>query len=259
MAKMFYTLEETAKRLGVSVDEVRTMVSSGRLQEYRDRNNLVFKREQVDILAGDDADPAVIPLASDSGEITLAPEDSKGGSSMPGSTPGSTKERSGISIFEPEEGEDIDPSAQTQVSPAAGGTIGDPGGSGSGLLGLTQEADDTSLGGNLLGGAAPAASPGDTGAGGALFEPAGVASDVSSGGGGVLVMAEPYDGPGSGLVGGLAFAMVLILATLLVAVLFAMSGGGGLVTMLGEGLWMWVGIFAGLAVVGGVVGWLVSK
>src|SRR5262245_20773972 len=106
MAKMFYTLEETAKKLGVSADKVREMAASGQLQEFRDRDKLVFKREQVDLLSGDEGgsspgDSATIPLA-DSGEIALAPEDSKGGSSVGGGTVGSTKERSGISIFEPE-------------------------------------------------------------------------------------------------------------------------------------------------------------
>jgi excisionase family DNA binding protein len=270
MAKMFYTLEEAAKKLGVSADKVREMATSGQLQEYRDRDKLVFKREQVDILSGDEGGgggDAMIPLASDSGEIALAPEDSRGGSSVPGATVGSTKERSGISIFEPEEGEEVDPSAQTQVSPAGpGGTIGDPNASGSGLLGLAQESDDTSLGANLLGddagSKAGSASPGDTGAGGgALFEPAGVASDVSGGGGagGYMMVTEVYDGPGSGLVGGLAFGMVVILAVLLVCVMFGLSGGGGLISMFAANLWAVVGGLAALTVVAAVVGFLVGR
>jgi hypothetical protein len=155
----------------------------------------------------------------------------------------------------------VDPSAQTQVTPSVGG-MGDPGASGSGLMGLTQEADDTSLGANLLDDAY-AGGGGDSGGGGgggALFEPAGVASDVSGGGGGGMVMmAEAYDGPGSGLVGGLAFGMVAILATMVVCVIYGLGGGGGLVTVFAENLWMWVGIFAGLPIIGGIVGWLVCR
>jgi len=263
MAKMFYTLEEAAKKLGKSPEQVREMAQSGQLQEFRDRDKLVFKREQVDLLSGDD-EASTIPLA-DSGEIPLAMEDSKGGSaaSVSGGTVGSTKERSGISIFEPEDGEEVDPSAQTQVTPSVGGLGGDAGASGSGLMGLTQEADDTSLGANLLDDAyagGGGGGGGDTGAGGALFEPAGVASDVSAvAGGGMMVMAEPYDGPGSGLVGGLAFGMVAILATLCVCVIYGLLGGGGLITVFAENVWMWVGIMAGIPVIGGVVGWLVCR
>lgn len=268
MAKMFYTLEEAAKKLGKSPEEVRNMASSGQLQEFRDGKMLVFKREQVDLLGGDEGE-STIPLA-DSGELPLAMDESKAGSSagsVPGGTVGGTKERSGISIFEPEEGEEVDPSAQTQVTPTgAGGTLGDPGASGSGLMGLTQEADDTSLGGNLLddaygGGGANAAPSGDSGPSGALFEPAGVASDVSGGmGGGMgMIMAEPYDGPGSGLVGGLAFGMVAILGTMLVCVLGGLSGDSSVTALFASNLWMWVGIMAAVPVVGAVVGWLVCR
>ncbi len=266
MAKMFYTLEEAAKKLGVSAEKVREMASSGQLQEFRDRDKLVFKREQVDLLGGGDEPDATIPLA-DSGELPLAMDESKAGSSagsVSGGTVGSTKERSGISIFEPEEGEDVDPSAQTQVTPSGlGGTLGDPNASGSGLMGLAQEADDTSLGGNLLDDAygGGGGGGGEGGQGGALFEPAGVASDVSGGmgGGGVLVMAEPYDGPGSGLVGGLAFGMVAVLAVMLAGVLGALTGGSPIMALFAENLWMWVGIMAALPVVGGVVGFLIGR
>ena len=51
MAKMFYTLEEAAERLGLGQDKVKEMAASGKLQQFRDRDKLMFKREQVENLA----------------------------------------------------------------------------------------------------------------------------------------------------------------------------------------------------------------
>ena len=52
MAKMFYTLEEAAQTLGVSADQIKQMAEQGKLQQFRDRDKLMFKREQVDQLHG---------------------------------------------------------------------------------------------------------------------------------------------------------------------------------------------------------------
>ena len=50
MAKMFYSLQETAEKLGVSEDDIREMASAGKLQQFRDRDKLMFKRDQVDAI-----------------------------------------------------------------------------------------------------------------------------------------------------------------------------------------------------------------
>ena len=149
MDKMFYSIEEAAAKLGKSVDAVRDMAAKGQLQEFRDRDRLMFKREQVDLLSGGHED-AEIKLAGDSGElepISLASS---------GSAPGlaESKESTGISIFEAEGTEEADPSAVTSVTQSPGQLVdpGDKSASGSGgLLDLTREADDTSLGADLLG------------------------------------------------------------------------------------------------------------
>jgi excisionase family DNA binding protein len=270
MAKMFYTLEEAAAKLGTTPEKVREMAASGQLQEFRDRDKLVFKREQVDLLGGGKEEDELIPLA-DSGELTLA-EDPKAasGSGAAMGTGGGTKDRSGISIFDADEGDDSDPSAQTQVTASVpGGTLGDPNASGSGLLDLTREADDTSLGGNLLddvyagkgdGSGAPAAGGGGGGEG--LFEPAGVASDLTPAmaGGAMMVAAEPYDGAGSGLVGGLALGMVATLSLMLVVTMTVMVAGpgAGLVKSLGGMFWIVVGGMAGVMLIFGVLGMLMA-
>lgn len=261
MAKRFYTIEEAAGKLGVNADKIREMVQSGQLQEFRHEGKLVVASGQVDLLMGGKEDDS-IPLSSDSGEITLAADDSGAAA-----TGGGTKERSGISIFEEDELEEVDPMAQTQVTsaPMSAATVADSGGSGSGLLDLTREADDTSLGANLLDdvyGNQEGEQGG--GGGGALFEPAGVASDVSSagaGGGMMMMVAEPYDGTWSGISGGLALAMVLILGVMTSIVVLAIVGvpGAGLGALFASNLWMYVGIFAGVAVVFAVIGMVLGK
>ncbi len=68
MAKLFYSLEEAAAKLGKTPNEVRELATSGQLPEFRDRDRLMFKVEHVDLLAGTDKDEELIPLA-DSGEL----------------------------------------------------------------------------------------------------------------------------------------------------------------------------------------------
>jgi hypothetical protein len=270
MAKMFYTLEETASKLKKSPDEVRAMAQSGQLQEFRDRDKLVFKKEQVDLLSGG-KDDDMIALA-DSGEITLASDDSGSGAPAAGAP---TKERSGISIFEADEGDDADPMAQTQITAGMGGGFGgDAGSSGSGLLGMTQEADDTSLGAGLLDdvyggkGAPGGQGSGDADAaggegGGALFESGGLAESASGFAAAPMAMmaAEPYDGAGSGLVGGLALGMVVVLALMTFTTVLALMGvpGAGFNALFASSLWMYVGIFAGVTFILGGVGWALGR
>lgn len=63
MAKMFYSLQEAAQKLGVSTDEVRRKIEAGELSEFRSGDELVVKREQVDMLAGDTGDGLGLDLA----------------------------------------------------------------------------------------------------------------------------------------------------------------------------------------------------
>ncbi|MEL7088816.1 MAG: hypothetical protein AAGL98_10325 [Planctomycetota bacterium] len=157
MAKMFYTLEEASERLGLEADAIKEMAASGKLQQFRDRDKLMFKREQIDQLAspGDSAEGGSslgIPLADagpdDTDAISLADSMASGVGE-----PVDPKEGTGISVFDAGEVEPADPMAQTQVTQPQ---IDDEElalesvGSGSGLLDLTRESDDTSLGAELL-------------------------------------------------------------------------------------------------------------
>ncbi len=243
MAKMFYTLEEAAAKLGMSDSDVQSLAESGQLQEFRDRDKLMFKVEQVDLLAGDeeggddeitlaDTGPGIEPISLSSSGTSLSLENSGEGT--------------GISIFEPEEGDAADANADTLVSSGGLGGSGfnmDAGASGSGLAQLAFEPDDTSLGGNLLDDLAAdsqagASFTGGTGIGdtalggsvsGALFEgTAGGDSEFTPASAPVaapLAGGEAYDGAASGLFGGIALGMVIMLMLALAVMVLGMTGG----------------------------------
>jgi len=157
MAKMFYTLDEAAQRLGVDAEKIKEMAANGELQQFRDRDKLMFKRDQVDTLAGGNGDSdsgSPIPLvpSDDTDAISLADTNM---SSKPGLTSTGSGTGSGMSVFGPDEVEPVDPLAQTAVTNPMADTAQEDlslesVGSGSGLLDLTRESDDTSLGAELL-------------------------------------------------------------------------------------------------------------
>jgi hypothetical protein len=286
MAKMFYSIEEAAQRLNKSEAEVREMASSGQLQEFRDRDRLMFKREQVDLLAGGSVgkgDSGVIPLADSGGSsIGLTLEDSGGPGSKSGSAGGSggialdepnPKERSGISIFDTEGTEEGDPSAVTRITETRAGadelTL-ESVGSGSGLLDLTREADDTSLGADLMedvykpdaeGGVAASDTQGSSG----LFETTAAPSDVAAAAAaGVpavgMVAAEPYDGAASGWTGGLALGATLVTALAVAGVLMGLMGAENpLAQLVSANLWAVIGIMALLMIIFAAVGWALGR
>jgi len=271
MAKMFYTLEETAEILGKSTSEVKGMVTSGKLKEFRDKDSLIFKKEQVDLLAHKEDDG--IPLADSKGGsgLTLSLEDSGGGSGGI-QIDESPKEKSGISIFDTEDLDTADPSAVTQVSNTGQQELTmESVGSGSGLLDLTREGDDTSLGADLLEdvyqGDESGGSEGDTQAASGLFESTSAPSDVSAGaamagmGAMAMIAAEPYDGAGSGMVGGAALGAIAVLAVAITALLLALVGVGEnpVVNLVSGNGMMWLGIGAVVIVVCTIIGWLLGK
>jgi hypothetical protein len=52
MAKMFYSLDEVAEELGMTEDQVKQLVQDDKLQQFRDRDKLMFKRDQVEAISG---------------------------------------------------------------------------------------------------------------------------------------------------------------------------------------------------------------
>ncbi len=277
MAKMFYTLEEAADKLGTTSDAVKGMVTSGQLKEFRDRDKIILKVEQVDLLAH--KEEGGVPLGDSHGggsSLSLSLEDSGAGS---GSGSGAAvsieetaKEKSGISIFDTEDLEAADPSALTQVSNTGAQELTmDSVGSGSGLLDLTREGDDTSLGADLLedvysGEEGAEQTEGETQAASGLFETSTAASDVSAaaaGGAGAMtmVMAEPYDGPGSGLMGGMALGTVAVVGLALAATVLGIVGvmENPVVKLFPPNPFIWMGAFAGVILVFGLIGWVLGR
>ncbi len=160
MAKMFYTLEEAAEKLGVDAQTVKDMAARNELQQFRDGDKLMFKRDQIDAKASSGASDGPISLADSAIDDAITLKDDTAAS--PAIDP---NEATGISVFDAGEIDAADPLAQTQVT---GPMIDDEElalesvGSGSGLLDLTRESDDTSLGAELLDEIYPG---GDTGTG----------------------------------------------------------------------------------------------
>ncbi len=177
MAKMFYTAKEAAGRLGKTEEQLKNLVREGKLREFRDAGTVNYKVGDVDALVGSvaaDAGTGDMPSASASGDIVLEPvEDSSvelapsgsdivrleesdvggtaSGVTATGKAKGDTVVPSvGVNVFDDDElDEQVDPLAQTAVTDVAG--LGLEGvGSGSGILELTRESDDTSLGRDLL-------------------------------------------------------------------------------------------------------------
>lgn len=283
MAKMFYSLEEAAGRLRKSPDQVRQMAAKGEITEFRDGDRLIFKVDQIDLLAGDEEHDisemsSMIPLAdTGSGPAlgTLGLADSSAGSGMGSRSGEVTKGKSGIPVFDAEELELTDPAAVTQVTESAigagsgsGGLSVESLGSGSGLMDITRESDETSLGAQGLldelypsdeqtaGATATAQSSG-------LFEGSAVSSELASEGPGVMVgPVEYYDGAGSGLTGGLALGAVAALATAVAVVAMATSGAlPEFFTSIGgeNAPLIWSGIFAGATVLFTGVGFVLGK
>lgn len=251
MAKMFYTLDEVATKLGKSADEVRDMAKSGQIQEFRDRDKIMFKVDQIDLLAGDD----------DSAEIPLALEDSRLGGS--GLDLADSREGTGVSVFDTDHSGG-DASDQTQVTDMQDEELSlESVGSGSGLLDLTRESDDTSLGAELLEEVyntdekpeVPANASGlfDTPAADAAVDPyAGMTMGT--------MVVETYDGSWSGLGVGMMIGALAALVCLLVIVVVSLSGGTPqLATMFADNLWLYAGGLLGIVVVFGLIGFFLGK
>lgn len=172
MAKPFYSIEEVCQKLGKDKNGVTDLVREGRLREFRDAGKVFFKADEVDKLAGGGAAKSDDDVMLESVEETLpSVSDPTGGTSIIGllpteddepapapamakAPPPPSKEGTGAGlgvVFEDDEIEiDADPMAKTQITSSAPADRGEGSGGGSGLLELTRESDDTSLGAELL-------------------------------------------------------------------------------------------------------------
>jgi hypothetical protein len=256
MAKIYYTDVEAAAKLNISMNELSNYVRDGKLRSFQDGPKKMFKVEDVDKLAGASGE---VELAPAEGGISLAEADKP----RPMGKEDTVITAEGISIFDDEdlEIEAADPMAKTQIAPTLDEQVSIEGvGSGSGLLDLTRESDDTSLGevlehideptsqavGSSLEGEEAAVTPAV-----GVSEPAMMPVFVE--------VADPASGAFNGTL--VAIAIVMLGGSAL-AIAVLMSGGvhiGGLAAGLHENLLpAFIGGLA-IAIAGGVIGFVLSK
>ncbi len=266
--KMYYNEQEAADRLGITPGDLQEYVRDQRLRQFKDGDKSMYKADEVDALAG--------PVQADDDIVELSPADSTMDiislSDTDISQPAGGKEDTvitaeGISIFDEEDldyDDRADPMAKTQISPSLEDQISLEGvGSGSGLLDLTQESDDTSLGAELLD---HIDLESDSVIGQALSEPDATSafSAVPPVIGASTVTPEPtvvLMDSSAGMFAGLLVGG-LVLALLIGAVTLAVMTGGSMPTYLkalDDNLWMIV--FGGvvMAIVCALVGMLLGK
>lgn len=277
MAKMFYTIEEVAQKLGKSEEDVKEMARTGQIQEFRDRDKLMFKVDQIDLLASsDEVAPTDLPLdledsaasglgLADSAASGLGLQDSGTGGSL---SLEESREGTGISVFDTDHG--LEGSADAT---SVGDTIEaddelslESVGSGSGLLDLTRESDDTSLGAELLeevyAGDADIELPGNaSGLFEATAEPVPAEASMPAGGlASMPVMVDTYDGAGSGLATGLLIgAMAAMVCVAIIAIVGLSGATPGLATMMSGNIMVYGGGLLGITLVLGIVGLFIGK
>ena len=265
MAKMYYNEEETAEKLGITVDKVTDLAREGKLQQYQDGARKVYRAQQVDELALE-----MSPTLDDTGEIELAPADTTAGDSVnltaaDTSSQVAAKEDTvitaeGVSIFDDEdlEIEAADPMAKTQIAPSLEEQISmDGASSGSGLLDLTRESDDTSLGAEVLdninvesgiGEGLETGMPATPFAQGTEQAPAEVQE--------IVIPTDPNAGLFSGLAVGCAVVTILLGVVMLSAMTSRMFSP---VEIMKNQILIVVGSVVGLLVVCGVAGLMIGK
>lgn len=270
MAKMFYSLDEAAEKLGKSANEVRSMAERGELQEFRDGEKLIFKKEQVDLLAGDDGDQSFggIPLADSamSSGIDLAGSDfdldSHGGGATVGETMGETRP-AGISIFD-DELDGGDAAAQTQITdqPLDIASLESFADGGSALMDFGDTGASEALLGDIYGdGGGAGGGLGGSGMfdGAATGGSAPVAAGIGAVSGAMLV--EAYDAKGSWMTAGIAFGMLV--ALLGAAAVLLMAGlaipPAFLAGLFGGNMLIVAAIPAAMMVVFGLLGFFLGK
>lgn len=167
MAPDYYSLKEVIEKLGKPEDQIKKLVSDGRLHEFRDGTNTLYKIEEVEALL---SETSQLDTAAGASGIQLLPDDSSEASEPDaGLTAGinlgdltgadTTVGTTGINVLGDTDDEykiADDSQGETQIvdSEEADDQLGsldgdlsmDSVGSGSGLLDLSLQADDTSLG-----------------------------------------------------------------------------------------------------------------
>lgn len=287
MAKMFYKADEAAAKLGVTEEGLKQLVAQNKLREFRDGAQIMFKTDQVDKLASDKAGSASGTIGLSDTGIPLTPKAESGKSDAISLADSDLKPTAkedtvvtGQNMFDTGEVKPADAAAQTQIQSAIDDQLSLEGvGSGSGLLDLTRESDDTSLGAELLDEIYPGS---DTKAGAkavgsstGIFEapspgvlessgPSGL-DNLATGTAAPMGVAEVMEAadPASGAFGGMAFAAVLVmlLTAIVVAAGFAKLRLNWVdqIAQSGMSLGIFVGILVLVSALFAFVGFFIGK
>ncbi len=253
--KMYYNEQEAADRLHISTEELAKYVRDNKVRVFPDGPRKMYKVDEVDKLAGPAEDEIQL---SPAGGDTISIKDTE--PARPAGKEDTVITAEGISIFDDEdlELEAADPMAKTQIAPSLEDQVAMEGvGSGSGLLDLTRERDDTSLGAEVLGHI-------DTDSTIGSESPA---SETGSGGAAVQqVVVEPTivqaPDPTAGLFGGIAAALMLVsmlIGAMGLAVVASKPDIPGLIKMIYENITTIVGVGAGMVIVFGGIGFALGK
>ena len=176
MAGLFYSLQEVAQKLHKTEDEIREMAKAGKLREFRDGPNLLFKADEIDALTKQDteadfeqimlAETGVPATGKEDGKTPSKPEEKPDDSIFMADDTTTPKAdllnadtaliSEGLNLAEPGSGaekfDDIMDATKSDETKTSGKSESDLNldsfGSG-GLLDISLQADDTSLGGVL--------------------------------------------------------------------------------------------------------------
>ncbi|NNM87701.1 MAG: helix-turn-helix domain-containing protein [Phycisphaerae bacterium] len=302
MAKMFYSLDETTAKLNVPPEKLKELVDQGKLREFRDGAKVMYKVDQVDTLlrdlsGGTGTGSGVLNLTSSAGDsgIALAGDSSAGtkaplagGTKTPAAGTGAGMKPPPIKasptsgpmrVFDEREVKPIDASAQTQITSPVYDAISPSGldsvGSGSGLLDLTRESDNTSLGAELLDEIYPGegSKAGQTGIGSASSGVFDHAAQTSAGAAAVATGAEPTGpmvstyspvveapDPTAGIFGGFALAAILAMGlTILISAAGVQGFEPGWLHTLASNLLLFSGLLVLVALLFGFVGFFAGR
>jgi hypothetical protein len=150
MSKMFLTMEEAAEQIGKSVDDVKKMIAEGKLQEFKQNDEVMVKSDQLALVVEggevnlDDSVMGDAMSLEDSFSDIIELDDASSSGSAIGLA--DSNEATGISAFD---------TALAQETPAAAAGGDDEFNldsleSGSQMLDLTRESDDSMVGAELM-------------------------------------------------------------------------------------------------------------
>ena len=283
-------------------DKLKELVDQGKLREFRDGPRIMYKVDQVDALlrdmsGGTGTGSGVLNMASSAGDSGIAlAGDSSAGTKAP-STGGTKAAAAGtgagmkpppikaspgtgpMRVFDEREVKPIDASAQTQITSPVYDAISPSGldsvGSGSGLLDLTRESDNTSLGAELLDEIYPGegSKAGQTGIGSASSGVFDHSTQTSAGAAAIATGAEPTGpmvssyspvveapDPTAGIFGGFALAAILAMGlTILISAAGVQGFEPGWLHTLASNLLLFSGLLVLVALLFGFVGFFAGR